>query len=228
MEKLKTKGILFLVLVLLVLERMSLTTFAKEVPDLNKSGSISVTIKNRDSVISGGSLTLYQVAEVQEDDGDYNFVFTSEFVSCQLSLENIQWEQLAKDLANYVESADITGIKKSIDSKGNVIFSNLQLGLYLIIQEDAAPGYYAVNPFLISVPMESEEKWIYDIDATPKVELEKEQNKDPSSPNSSDESVLPQTGQLNWPVPVLVASGLILFAFGWFLCFARRKNRYEE
>lgn len=30
-------------------------------------------------------------------------------------------------------------------------------------------------------------------------------------------SSLPQTGQLNWPVPVLAVSGVVLFAFGWAL-----------
>lgn len=28
---------------------------------------------------------------------------------------------------------------------------------------------------------------------------------------------LPQTGQLNWPVPVLAVSGVLLFAAGWVL-----------
>ena len=28
---------------------------------------------------------------------------------------------------------------------------------------------------------------------------------------------MPQTGQLNWPVPVLAVSGVVLFAFGWAL-----------
>ena len=26
---------------------------------------------------------------------------------------------------------------------------------------------------------------------------------------------LPQTGQLNWPIPVMAISGMLLFAFGW-------------
>ena len=39
----------------------------------------------------------------------------------------------------------------------------------------------------------------------------------PGHPDNPVMSGLPQTGQLNWPVPVLAISGVVLFAFGWAL-----------
>lgn len=39
----------------------------------------------------------------------------------------------------------------------------------------------------------------------------------PGHPDNPVMSSLPQTGQLNWPVPVLAVSGVVLFAFGWAL-----------
>ena len=39
----------------------------------------------------------------------------------------------------------------------------------------------------------------------------------PGNPDNPVMSGLPQTGQLNWPVPVMAVSGLLLFAFGWTL-----------
>lgn len=36
---------------------------------------------------------------------------------------------------------------------------------------------------------------------------------------------LPNTGQLNWPIPVLVVLGLILFGFGWYLHQSRRGGK---
>ena len=36
-------------------------------------------------------------------------------------------------------------------------------------------------------------------------------------PDGAVMSGLPQTGQLNWPVPVLACSGVLLFAVGWVL-----------
>ena len=43
-----------------------------------------------------------------------------------------------------------------------------------------------------------------------------------SSGGSGSSSGLPQAGQLNWPVPVMACSGLLLFALGWVL--DRREN----
>lgn len=37
---------------------------------------------------------------------------------------------------------------------------------------------------------------------------------------------LPQTGQLNWPVPILLSCGGLLFILGCVLCFGRRKDDY--
>ena len=37
----------------------------------------------------------------------------------------------------------------------------------------------------------------------------------PVLPGHPDHPVLPQTGQLNWPIPMMAVSGMLLFAFGW-------------
>lgn len=39
---------------------------------------------------------------------------------------------------------------------------------------------------------------------------------------------LVQTGQLNWPIPVLAGCGVALFAVGWALVFLKRKNNKAE
>lgn len=43
-------------------------------------------------------------------------------------------------------------------------------------------------------------------------------------PGNTPPSRLPQTGQLIWPIPVMVVAGLTLFALGWWLCFGNRKD----
>ena len=40
---------------------------------------------------------------------------------------------------------------------------------------------------------------------------------DPALPGSPDGAVLPQSGQLNWPIPLMACSGMLLFAVGWVL-----------
>lgn len=37
----------------------------------------------------------------------------------------------------------------------------------------------------------------------------------PVLPGHPDHPVLPQTGQLNWPIPMMAVSGMLLFAYGW-------------
>lgn len=46
--------------------------------------------------------------------------------------------------------------------------------------------------------------------------------------NTLDKPKLPQTGQMNWPIPVMTVSGLALFLLGWFLCFGRKRDSYEK
>ena len=62
----------------------------------------------------------------------------------------------------------------------------------------------------------------YDIDAAGKFKPTPKPDT-PDKPNTPG-SHLPQTGQLNWPVPVLAGAGLVLFALGWWLCFGQRKR----
>ena len=68
-----------------------------------------------------------------------------------------------------------------------------------------------------SIPLADSTGWIYDVDASPKVGA--------TVPSTPDTPSLPQTGQLNWPVPVLACSGILLFAAGWCL---NRKGKKEQ
>lgn len=56
---------------------------------------------------------------------------------------------------------------------------------------------------------------------------------DPVDSNDPDDIVeadpeLPQTGQLNWPIPVLVIAGLVLFMIGWSLFFKPKRDTNES
>ncbi|MBE6967137.1 MAG: LPXTG cell wall anchor domain-containing protein [Ruminococcaceae bacterium] len=39
---------------------------------------------------------------------------------------------------------------------------------------------------------------------------------------------MPQTGQLNWPVPVMAIIGATLFITGWVLCLRKKRIKDEE
>lgn len=202
------------------------TAFAHDVPDLNRTGTLNVTMRCEGTAIPGGSLTIFRVGEVCEDDGNYSFATTGKFVESGVSLEDVESADLAAALAKFVADNKLEGETKNIDFMGTVKFENLELGLYLVVQNTPAEGYFAAEAFLVSVPMLEDGVYVYEVDATPKVELEKapEPTEEPDKPDDK----LPQTGQLNWPVPVMATVGVGLFSCGWMLRFRREKDAYEE
>lgn len=226
------KRLLALLTAVMLLCTMGVTAFAYDVPDMSKKGSIQITMQQGKKVVSGGTLTLYRVGAVSENDGNYNFVLTGDFQDCGASLDKIQSAELAKKLAQYAANKKLTGTTKEIGKDGTVSFTDLELGLYLLVQNKAATGYNKVESFLVTVPMQENGKYIYDVNASPKVEV-KPTSTTPTTPSTQKpttptSATLPKTGQLNWPIPILVVSGLVLFSIGWMLRFGNKKDRYEK
>lgn len=203
----------------------SITAYAYDVPDLSREGSVSVTMKEGETAVSGGTLTLYRVGDIYEDNGNYSFVLSGDFSGSKESLEDIQSATLAKSLADYAKNNKLTGITQIIGNDGKTVFTNLELGLYLLVQNKAAQGYNAVDPFLVSIPMMEDGTYIYNVDASPKVSTLQTTTTRPTKPTQPAATIstgtiitkLPQTGQLNWPIPVLVIAGLFLFSAGWIM-----------
>jgi hypothetical protein len=120
-------------------------------------------------------------------------------------------------------------------SEGDVSFTDLTPGLYLVVQKTLSEGNRKINPFLISIPdaagsyaVSAAPKNGFEIPTpspttTPKPSVTPSTPKSPSSsssssyssPSSGSKSTLPQTGQLWWPVPVLCGSGLALIIGGF-------------
>ncbi|MCD8097212.1 MAG: hypothetical protein LUE31_04065 [Lachnospiraceae bacterium] len=208
--------------------------------DFDRTGSVSLTLKDSDgNAVSDGAVTIYQVAVLYLDDGDMAYAYTEDFADCAETLD-VEDSSLAAILAEYVTESEISGTAASVDAEGAVSFDGLELGLYLVVQTTQSTGYNTISPFLVTVPSVENDAWLYDVDASPKVEVYTEPaSTETTAPETSttpktstttktvSTSTLPQTGQLNWPVPVLAVSGLILFATGWLLVLSeRRKERH--
>ena len=205
--------------------------WAHEVPDLKKTGSITLTLQYDGKALSGGSFALYRVGTVTEKGGDYSFSTAGTgFSAFSGSLDKLD-AALAQKLKDYADSQKIKPVASAKNSGGKAVFSQVTPGLYLVVQTQRCSGYEPLSPFLVSVPMNEDGHYRYDIDAAGKFKPTPE----PSNPNTPDKpstpdkpgNRLPQTGQLNWPVPVLAGTGLVLFALGWWLCFGQRKKRHE-
>lgn len=230
------RRILSMLSVFVMLCVLTMSVSAVEVPDLERLGSISVHMSYNGNIVPGGTLTLYQVGEVHlENDADYSHRIVEAFADSGVSLENLSSAQTARDLADYANANGVEGFEKEIDRRGNLVFWDLPVGVYLVIQEDAAEGYEPINPFLVTVPCKEDGKFVYHVDGTPKLELEKEpweptEPTEPSEPTepTEPEPELPQTGLNNWPVPVMAMLGLCMIALGCVFVVSGKKNHHED
>ena len=314
-NKIKLAALLLLVVVFCI---HSISAMAHTIPDLDKTGSISVSMIHGTEPVGGGNLIIYRVGEIVVDDGNYSFSLTDAFRQSNVLLDDFL--TAAASLAEFAADRMLSGDEKQISADGSAVFSDLEPGLYLIVQTIPAQGYYLVTPSLVPLPIYDGEEYIYDIDATPKLELNKdttipsdptgpgdpsdptepsapsnptdptdpsdstdptdpstpsdptapsdptdptdpseptepstptnptepskpsdptqpsdptiptnpstptEPSSTPTSPTKPTQPGLPQTGQTNWPVPVLAVAGLLLIVLGWFLCASERKE----
>lgn len=247
--------------------------FALEVVDLSRTGSIKVSLYDSETseAVGGGTLTLYRVAKVQKDNANLSFVYTNGFEDCGVELGDLSEGELAGRLAEKIAAtAESTTVE--ISDLGVAEFGDLEVGLYLVVQTTAAENYNVINPFLVSVPIQENGSYVYDVDALPKVGTaakktpeppdkpdtpdtpDKPEEENPNTPaapgpdnpdgwvlGASGENPeapspdnpnghvmgahgLPQTGQLNWPIPVLAVTGVVLVAAGIELKKGTRKD----
>lgn len=164
--------------------------------------------------LPGGNLTLYRIGSFQPNG---TFLTEGEFAEWEGKLSDLQSPALAATLAEFADTHNCTGSTQTLTSTGTLVFADLQPGLYLFVQTQAAEGYEIISPFQVILPGLENGTPVYEVDATPKFSL----TPSPTEPETTDPS-LPQTGQLKWPVPLLTVSGLVLLAAG--LYFLRRKS----
>ena len=187
----------FLALILLLC--VPLSASAHPVPDMTRKGSITVSMTYQNKPVPGGSLKLYRVGNVHEDDGNYSFKPVDALDDLISEFGDIQSPELAGTLTGYAAQKKLGSKSAAIGQNGTAVFSELQLGLYLVVQDTAASGYEKTTPFLVSVPYLDDGTYVYDVQSDPKTELEREvKPTTPTTPHSSSGSggKLAQTGQL--------------------------------
>lgn len=215
-------------LALLFLLGLPLSAAAHAVPDESRNGhcSITVSMTYKGKAVRGGKLALYKVGDVAENDGNYSFVPVEAIRGDIPEFGDIESPELAGKLAKLEKKlTPVTADPVTVGKDGKATFSNLTFGLYLVVQKTAASGYRKIAPFLVSVPYLYRDEYQYELTSQPKTDLEQEVK--PTSPPSSGGSggKLPQTGQLWWPVPLLICAGLGCIAVG---LFRRREDRNED
>ena len=218
-------------LALLLLLELPLSAAAHPVPDEQKDGhcSITVTMTYQEKALPGGTLALYKVGDVSEEDGNYSFVPVEAIREDMAQFGDIQSPELAGELLKLESKlTPVTALPQKVGEDGKVTFSSLPFGLYLAVQKTAPAGYGKTEPFLVSLPYLYEGEYQYDVASQPKTDLEREVPTKPTSPatnpTTSGGKKLPQTGQLWWPVPVLACGGLGCIVVG----LLRRRRAGDE
>lgn len=139
---------------------------ADNIVDLNKKGSISITLKGETPVI-GAEIEIIKIGKVSIVDSNLSFEYVDELKDCnyKLSDENI------KNIELCIQNKNLKSEVKQTNDKGEAIFSNLDLGVYYIRQTNKVKNFAQINPILIMIPKEINSSFEYNIDASPKIEI---------------------------------------------------------
>lgn len=138
-----------------------------------KTGSISVTLteQNEKTPVVGAELSVYYIATVGiNTDGKLNYVYTETFAKTGIAMDD---PDLAAKLDAYLSENDVAATKLRTDTEGTAGCGDLPLGLYFVRQTNALEDFAPCTPFLVTIPMESPEGYVYDVNASPKTEVAK-------------------------------------------------------
>ena len=149
----------------------SVSAFAYGTVDVSKKAALNLKHCVEDQPIGGVEFKLYRVADMTPD---AKFHVVTEFEDARVSMSTDaaeeSWSARAITLDSYliqrrVEGAPIFPVASAItDETGRVMFSNLEVGLYLLIGEPKKIGKKVYTPLvtLISLPcLDASENWDY-------------------------------------------------------------------
>lgn len=240
------KRIWFILMTVIVLLPFTVNVSASEgIPDLTQKGSLSLDIKYNGELLDSGAVNLCYVASLEKADSEtYEFKLIEALQNPLLDMEDLTNPALAESLLYSVKQNHLPKTSASV-TDGKAFFPNLSAGLYLVWQDtaDAAEGFLPIQPFLISVPLRQGDHYVLDVVAAPKMPINPTPSESPTptpsptpsptptppgTPTPTPPPHLPQTGQLNWPIPLLAFSGAILFVAGLLLCVSGKRRHNEK
>jgi hypothetical protein len=197
---------------------------ADTVVDMDMKGSISVRVAFEGKALEGLKLNCIKVADLVLNENAYHYecVYDRSII---FTAQNIQDTDHPQRMLELVKKGTAKPLSETVTQNSIVKFTDLYPGMYLIYQTEkftTDEADYIISPFLVTIPYDGK----YDVDATSKPALDLiPQETEPTDPPPPD---VPQTGQLEWPIPVMACGGMAFFILGWRLCFTRRKDSHEK
>ena len=137
----------------------------------DRNGSIFFDFNTDQISVEGGSFELRMVA--YWDDESKSLQWCEGWEGCGLSLDEdglFEDDAAAAALLAYAEANNIPANTMEVASNGTARIVEVPLGLFLFSQSTPFEGCLPLLPYLISVPVEGEDGWIFDVEAMPKLE----------------------------------------------------------
>lgn len=230
------KNLLAAALVVLLLACASSPAYAAPAVDVTASCALTVRCAYASAPLSGVGVRVYRAADT---DAAMRFTLAPAFSGSGVTVAGLtaaaQWSDAAAALAKYAAANALTPEHSGkTDAAGALSLAALTPGLYLVVTEAYTDnrGTYSAAPSLVALPGVDavDDTLEYSVSVSPKLAFTAASTPSPAptpTPASVPGSVypygrLPQTGQLNWPVPALALTGLALVAAGVWL--TRRKT----
>lgn len=166
------KRIKIILLSILIFYSTNIYALENNTIDFNSKGSIEITLseKTDNEKIEGAEILLYKVADAKSENHNLVFEYIDEFKSCNASLNDLETKSKSEDIEKCINE-NINSLKQITDVNGTVKYNDLDLGLYLVKQNNIVKGYSKIDSFLVMTPKITDNKWIYDIKSTPKTDI---------------------------------------------------------
>ena len=139
--------------------------------DFSKKGTITLELKESTdkTSVSSAEVSIYLIARATEVDNNLVYEYVDELRNCQVELTSSEID--SDKLVECTKDVNLTMQKGITDKKGIVVFNNLELGLYLVKQTNKLDGYSSFSPFLVMLPQDINNSWVYEVMATPKTDI---------------------------------------------------------
>lgn len=164
------KKIKYIILMFVMLFMSSVPVLAEtNIVDFSRKGTIDIVLSEEEDIkVSGAEITIYKVADAGVNNSNLEFVYADVLSVCEKDLDA---GNITNEVMNCVISSGVVSYSDVTDGEGMVRFDNLDLGLYLVTQTNQVEGYSKVSPFTVMIPQIQDNSWIYEIKATPKVDI---------------------------------------------------------
>lgn len=181
-----------------------------------------VTLEQEQKVFpSGVQFAVYQIGYFRDGEGILNDEFRPSGVSLEDASASARNRQ-AKELYAYANQKGLVGTTAETKD-GKIEFANVDLGIYLIAQTKQydydQKGWFNSDPFLLSVPLEVNGEWTYQVRVEPKTAWTPIKQPDKPSPTTPTDNTTggstPHTGDdahlVAWFFVALISTSGLVF-----------------